>query len=109
MSNNELLKRIECLTNLVIALQKQLQPQQKQKYYSYKVAAEMLGISVDGLKTRIKRGQMLRICNNNRPLIAHTEIMRFLASQNPDSGFGAFCNIFTNLLYLVQKRFVAYC
>ena len=107
MSNNEVVKLIECLNNQIKALSKQLQkPHQEQKYYSYKDAATMLCITVEGLKTRIKRGQMVRISNNNRPMIAHTEIMRFLASQNPDSGFGAFCNMFTNLLYLVRTRFV---
>ena len=113
MSNNEVVKLIECLNNQIIALSKQLkdlqEPQQKQKYYSYKDAAKMLCISVDGLKTRIKRGQMVRITNNNRPMIAHAEVMRFLGSQNPDGGFGALLNIITNLLYPVQIRFGAYC
>lgn len=110
MSNNEVVKLIECLNNQIKALSKQLQPpQKKQKYYSYKDAATMLCITVDGLKTRIKRGQMQRICNNSRPLIAHSEIMRFLGSQNPDGGFGAFLNILFNLLYSVRTRFVAYC
>ena len=108
MSNNEVVKLIECLNNQIKALSKQLQqPQQKQKYYSYKDAATMLCITVDGLKTRIKRGQMLRITNNNRPMIAHSEIMRFLGSQNPDGGFGAFLNVIINLLSPRQIRFGA--
>lgn len=105
MSNNEVVKLIECLSKQILVLQKQLQPQQKQKYYSYKDAAARLCITVEGLKTRIKRGQMVRICNNNRPMIAHSEIMRFLASQNPDSGFGAFLNVIINLLFPKQTRF----
>lgn len=53
------------------------------KYFTYKEASEYLGISVEGLKTRIKRGQMFKVANNNRPLIAFSEIERFLNSQNP--------------------------
>lgn len=96
-------KQIETLKKLVG------QSTPKLKFYTYKQASEMLGITVDGLKTRIKRGQMVRICNNNRPLIAHAEIMRFLGNQNPDGGFGALLNIITNLLYPMQTRFGAYC
>ncbi len=55
----------------------------KKKYLTYKEASEYLGITVEGLKTRIKRGQMFKVANNNRPLIAFTEIERFLNSQNP--------------------------
>src|ERR1035437_5043452 len=101
MSNKEVVQLIASLSNQIKALQKQLQPQQKRKFYSYKDAAHMLCISVEGLKTRIKRGQMVRITNNNRPLIAHTEIMRFLNEQNPD-GVGAF---FIKLFLNAQKRF----
>lgn len=53
------------------------------KYLTYKEASEYLGITVEGLKTRIKRGQMFKVVNNNRPLIAFSEIERFLNSQNP--------------------------
>jgi hypothetical protein len=113
MSNNEVVKLIECLNNQIIALSKQLkdlqEPPKKQKFYSYKEAAVILRITVDGLKSRIKRGQMVRITNNNRPLIAHAEIMRFLGNQNPDGGFGALLNIITNLLFPKQTRFEAYC
>lgn len=110
MSNAEIYELISHYNKQIEALKKLVgQSTPKQKFYTYKQASEMLGITVDGLKSRIKRGQMVRICNNNRPLIAHTEIMRFLASQNPDSGFGAFITMFTNLLYLVRTRFVAYC
>ena len=110
MSKNEVYQLISFYNKQFEALTKLVKSSQtKQKFYSYKVASEMLGISVDGLKTRIKRGQMVRICNNNRPLIAHSEIMRFLNSQNPDSGFGVFVNILLNLLYLVRRRFVTYC
>lgn len=53
------------------------------KYFTYKEASELLGITVEGLKTRIKRGQMYKVANNNRPLIVFSEIERFLNSQNP--------------------------
>jgi hypothetical protein len=55
----------------------------KKKFLNYKQASEYLGISVDGLKSRIRRGQMFKIANNNRPLIAFSEIERFLKLQNP--------------------------
>ncbi len=101
MTNKQVFDLIANLTNQIEALKKQLKPSQKKKFYSYKEASEMLCISVEGLKTRIKRGQMVRITNNNRPLIAHTEIMRFLSSQNPD-GIVAFL---IKLLLNSQKRF----
>lgn len=53
------------------------------KYFTYLEASEYLGITVEGLKTRIKRGQMFKVANNSRPLIAFSEIERFLNSQNP--------------------------
>lgn len=64
-------------------LKKELCIIRTKKYYSYKQAAEILCISVEGLKTRLKRGQMKRVCNGNRPLIAASEIERFLKTQNP--------------------------
>jgi hypothetical protein len=110
MSNNEVYQLISFYNQQIEALTKLVKSssQPKQKFYSYKQASEMLGITVDGLKSRIKRGQMQRICNNNRPLIAHAEIMRFLGDQNPDGGFGAFFNTLANLLYLVRTHFVVY-
>lgn len=110
MSNAEIYELISHYSKQIESLKKMVgQSTTKLKFYSYKQASEMLGITVDGLKSRIKRGQMVRICNNNRPLIAHSEIMRFLASQNPDSGFGAFVNMFTNLLCLMRTRFATCC
>ncbi len=78
-----MLIKINQLTEMVESLQKQLIIQKNKKYYSYKEASEILCITVEGLKTRIKRGQMVRITNNNRPLISHVEIERFLNKQNP--------------------------
>jgi hypothetical protein len=83
LKQNKLLIKIEQLTELVVALQKQSIAQKRKKYYSYKEASEILCIKVEGLKTRIKRGQMVRTTNNNRPLISHEEIERFLNNQNP--------------------------
>ena len=102
MTEKQILGLIANFTAQIEALKKQLKPSQKQKFYSYKEAAEMLCISVEGLKTRIKRGQMVRITNNNRPLIAHVEIMRFLGDQNPD-GIVAF--LFKLLLNSYQKHY----
>ncbi len=73
-------KNAEVLKSLL----SKLLPVVRKKYYSYKEAAEILCISVEGLKTRLKRGQMFRVCNNNRPLIEASEIERFLKAQNPD-------------------------
>ena len=110
MSNAEIYELISHYSKQIESLKKLVgQSTPKLKFYSYKQASEILGTTVDGLKSRIKRGQMVRICNNNRPLIAHSEIMRFLSSQNPDGGFGAFLNILFNLLYSVRTRFVTYC
>lgn len=103
MTNKQVIELIANLTNQITELKKQLKPAaQKQKFYSYQEAAQMLCITVDGLKSRIKRRQMVRITNNNRPLIAHSEIMRFLGDQNPDSGFGSILMNFIRL-YLMQK------
>jgi len=107
MTNKQVIELIANLTNQITELKKQLKPSQKQKFYSYKEAAEMLCITVDGLKSRIKRGQMLRITNNNRPLVAHSEIMRFLGSQNPDGGFGSILNYIMQL-WLKQIQTYAY-
>jgi len=103
------MKVIDRLMAQVEALQAQLKPTKKLKYYTYKQAAEMLCITVEGLKTRIKRGQMVRVTNNNRPLIAHTEIERFLKEQNPD-GIGAFFKIFLNYFAKCKNalKFMAY-
>ena len=89
MANKELKATIDRLTAENTLLKSLLKPPKKERFYTYKEAAAMLRISVEGLKSRIKRGQMNRICNNNRPLIALSEIMRFLQEQNPD-GIGAF-------------------
>jgi len=79
----DLIRLIEKLTAEIVLLRANLKPPINQKYYSYKQASEMLCISVEGLRTRIRRGQMNRVSNNNRPLIEHKEIMRFLKEQNP--------------------------
>jgi hypothetical protein len=68
---------------LLKALQKELAPLRRKKYYTYKEASEILCISVEGLKTRLKRGEMFKVCNNGRPLISGVEIDRYLKSQNP--------------------------
>ena len=84
MSNDKkLMEEIQRLTKQIETLITQTQSQKKQKNYSYQQASEMLCISVEGLKSRIKRGQMQRICNGNRPLIQASEIDRFLNKQNP--------------------------
>jgi 2-C-methyl-D-erythritol 4-phosphate cytidylyltransferase len=80
MSNDEVVK---LFTAQIENLKKHIKPQHKQKYYSYKEASELLRISVEGLKTRIKRGQMIRVVNGNRPLINQNEISRWLKTQNP--------------------------
>jgi hypothetical protein len=102
----KLMELILKMTLEIADLKRQLQPIKKQKYYSYKEAAEMLCLTVDGLKTRIKRGQMARVTNNQRPLIAHKEIMRFLEGQNPD-GLEAFQDFIISLLFSMQRRFGA--
>ena len=106
MTNKDLLIVITELRKEIVELRKQLNPEKKQKFYSYKEAAEMLRITVDGLKSRIKRGQMLRVTNNHKPLIAHTEIMRFLESQNPDGVI--LVHKFVMQLLLKQIRFAVY-
>ena len=57
--------------------------QHKKLGATYREASEYFGITVEGLKSRIKRGQIRRITNNNRPLIPYSEIERFIKSQNP--------------------------
>ncbi len=105
MTNRDVVQLIQDMSNQQMDALKKLLPTLlgKKKYYTYREAADMLCISVEGLKTRIKRGQMLRICNNNRPLIAHSEIMRFLDSQNPD-GLGDFLM----LLLALKTRSLAF-
>ena len=73
------------MINEVSDLKKSIKPIRKQKRYNYRDAAEILNISVEGLKTRIKRGQIKRITNGAKPMIAHEEIERYLKSQNPDN------------------------
>ena len=51
MSNDEVVK---LFTAQIENLRKHINLQHKQKYYSYKEASELLRISVEGLKTRIK-------------------------------------------------------
>ena len=80
----ELLARLDRLSEENKQLTALSKPQRKEKYYNYKEAASILCITVEGLKTRIKRGQMRRISNGNRPLIADAEIMRYLHNLNPD-------------------------
>ena len=72
------------LTKKVTDLERQIKPIKKQKNYNYIDAAQMLCITVGALKKRITRGQLQRITNYGTPMIAHTEIQRFLKSQNPD-------------------------
>lgn len=79
--NNDLLE--EKKIDKAKQLKREFSPLIKKKYYSYEEAAFILCISIEGLKTRIKRGQMIRTSNNNRPLIADNEIERFLKTQNP--------------------------
>jgi hypothetical protein len=82
-NDKKVLERLSSFEHKIDLLAKAIQPIRAKKYYSYAEASELLCISVEGLKTRIKRGQMNRICNNSRPLIAQTEIERFLNAQNP--------------------------
>ena len=79
--NNDLLERKKI--EKVKSLKREFSPLIKKNYYSYEEAAFILCITIEGLKTRIKRGQMIRTSNNNRPLISHNEIERFLKTQNP--------------------------
>jgi hypothetical protein len=81
-SYKRLLSKIDGLEKKIDQLPSKKQNEIK-KYFTYKEASEYLGITVEGLKTRIKRGQMYKVANNNRPLIAFSEIERFLNSQNP--------------------------
>ncbi len=84
MSNDKkLMEEIQRLRKQIETLITQTQFQKKQKNYSYQQASELLCISVEGLKSRIKRGQMQRVSNGNRPLIQASEIERFLNKQNP--------------------------
>lgn len=84
MSNNKkLLSYLNCLEQKIDLLLSNKKQKETKKYLTYKEASELLGITVEGLKTRIKRGQMYKVANNNRPLIAFSEIERFLNSQNP--------------------------
>ncbi|MBL7921162.1 MAG: hypothetical protein JNJ40_12665 [Bacteroidia bacterium] len=84
VTNYQLYSELEVLINEVSDLKKNLKPIKKQKRYNYKDAAELLCITVEGLKTRVKRGQIQRISNGATPMISHEEIERFLKKQNPD-------------------------
>jgi hypothetical protein len=78
------LDSLERKLDLIIAtITKQQKLSKLEQFYTYKEASQHLGITVEGLKSRIKRGQMNRVTNNNRPLIAHSELQRFINSQNP--------------------------
>jgi hypothetical protein len=84
MSNDKiLLSKFNSLEQKIDQLLANKRQKETKKYYTYAEASEHLGITVEGLKTRIKRGQMFKVANNNRPLIAFSEIERFLNSQNP--------------------------
>lgn len=83
-TNKMLLEAIILLTNRVASLEAQIKPLRADKLYSYKEASEMLNLTVEGLKTRIKRGQIKRTPNGNRPGVLASEIKRYLREQNLD-------------------------
>jgi hypothetical protein len=84
ITNYQLYVMMQQLINEIEELKKNLKPIRKQKRYNLKDAAELLCISVGGLKTRIKRGQIRRITNGATPMVSHLEIERFLKQQNPE-------------------------
>lgn len=84
ISYTALYDEFEILINEILDLKKIIRPLRKKKYYSYREAAEILNISIEGLKTRIKRGQIQRISNSGKPMLSALEIERFLKSQNPE-------------------------
>jgi hypothetical protein len=66
---------------------KQAIGQRKEKIYSYQEASELMNLSIEGLKSRIKRGQIQRVCNGNRPGISGKEINNYFESLNPGQTF----------------------
>lgn len=84
ITNHEIFDEFEMLINEIASLKKIVKPLKNKKTYNYKEAAELLHLSLEGLKTRIKRGQIKRISNGGKPMISIEEIERYLKNQNPE-------------------------
>lgn len=85
-NNKAMFELIVSLKEEIILLKKQGNKgfTQKKIFYNYAEVAELLCISVEGVRTKVKRGTLERICSDNTPLITRESLNNYLRSQNPN-------------------------
>lgn len=87
ITNQMLFELLTKANSEVVLLKKQLQKSttnNKKLFYSYSEVAQILCISVEGVRSKVRRGELLRTCNNNTPLIYKDSLNSYFKSQNPD-------------------------
>jgi len=56
----------------------------KKLFYNYVEVSEILCISVEGVRSKVKRGSLQRTCNDNTPLISRESLNSYFKKQNPN-------------------------
>lgn len=87
ITNKILYEIIAGLKAEVVALRNQVKKSNNislQLFFNYEEVAQILRVTPEAVKTKVKRGALIRTCSDNTPLISRAELERYFKSQNPD-------------------------
>lgn len=89
ITNKMLYELIASLNAEVISLKQQLKKSSSNNthsklFYSYAEVAQILCISVEGVRSKVRRNELERTCNNNTPLISRESLNNYFKKQNPN-------------------------
>lgn len=77
-----ILKAVVDLMKKVERLEAHIKPYKADKLLTYDQAAKVLNLTTEGLKSRVKRGQIDKTMNGNKSGVLASEITRYLKQQN---------------------------